>query len=67
MIKKGNILTPATRGAVCDIYVGGGGANLIAQLIRPVASESQAKLEDRSSDCCRPICFDLRHRHGRPQ
>ena len=44
LIGKGNALPPAARGAVCGIDVGG--ANPIAQRVRPVAPKFQEKLAD---------------------
>ena len=41
---KGNALPPAARGAVFDIDVGG--ANPIAQRVRPVAPQFREKLAD---------------------
>ena len=42
LIEKGNALPPASCGAVCDIDVGG--ANPIAQWVRPVAPKFREKL-----------------------
>ena len=44
LIDKGNALPPAARGAICDIDVGG--ANPIAQRVRPVAPKFRGKLAD---------------------
>ena len=41
---KGNALPPAARGVICDIDVGG--ANPIAQRVRPVAPKLREKLAD---------------------
>ena len=44
LIEKGNALPPEARGAVCDVDVGG--ANPIAQRVRPVAPKFREKLAD---------------------
>ena len=44
LIGKGNALPPAARGAVCDIDMGG--ANTVAERVRPVAPKIREKLAD---------------------
>ena len=62
LIGKGNALSPAARGVICDIDVRI--ASPFAQRVRPVAPKFRGKLANWLIDYYQPRLFDLPHHHG---